>query len=313
MDSDAQTLVAVQWVNDRYRELISRVRFNHLRKVGELRTIGTNSVGTVAVTKGDTAVTGTGTIWNVSPGTFSHGTQPFWAIKIGNSWHEIGSVSDATTIGLKTAYAEDTETAATFTIVKRYHVLADDARWLGHFVHTRLGVNLGEPISPQELDSIDPQRMTYSAPPKYVSVVGTTDRLNTVNGEGILMVELYPYASSAELFKYVYWDVPRAFGIGDSIPPQIDAYVLKEGAYIDYCRFMMSRREKEGKLESAAFWRNEMNAARTKWEYYIIQATKADRAADDVSFLLQRDSGDLARSGDIKTAKAHWLAGFTRS
>ena len=171
---------------------------------------------------------------------------------------------------------------------------------------------MGEPISLQELDTMDPRRTLVGSLPSYVATVGTTKTGNT-DSVGTLMVEIYPYPDKAELIKYVYWDIPSSFGMGDTVPPQIDGYVLKEGAYIDYCRFMMAKREKEGKYEGAGFWRNEMNAAKTKWEYMINQATRADRAADDTSFVLERDSSiSKHRMGDIRTARGHWLAGYTR-
>jgi len=228
------------------------------------------------------------------------------------AWYEIDVVTDDTNLSLLTEYSEATDATSNYKLVKRYHTLASNARWLGQFVHPRLGILLGEPIASQELDDIDPRRTLVGSPPSYVSVVGTTASTATV-GSGILMVEIYPYPAEAELLKYVYWDLPSALSISTTIPPQIDGYILKEGAYIDYCRWMMAKREHEGKLEATTFWRNEMRAAQTKWEYMINQATRADRAADDISFILERDSGRMRHElGDIRTARGHWLSGYTR-
>jgi len=268
------------------------------------------TTGTVTVAEGSTSVTGIGTTWATSPGAFATGTNPYWAFRCGTAWYAVDVVTGNTSLTLTTAFSEDSVTAGSYDLVKRYHKLATNARWLGQFVHSRLGVLLGEPISMDELDTLDPRRSFVGSLPTRVSVVGITPTTAT-DGYGIIMVEVYPYPDDAEMLKYIYWDLPSTISVDTVIPPQIDGYILKEGAYIDYCRWMMAKREFEGKLESAAFWRNEMNAAKTKWEYIVNQATRTDRAVDDLSFILQRDSG-AAPSLEITTAYGHWLAGYTR-
>lgn len=313
MNTEVGYLLVVKWINDRYQELVSRVRFNHLRRIGELRTTAVVDDGTITATRGSTAVTGVATTWATSPAAFATTAQPYWAFRASVAWYEVDVVTNDTSLTLKTAYSEDTAAAgSSYKLVQRYYKLDSNARWLGHFVHPRLGVNLGEPISQTELDSIDARRTLVGSLPCYVSPVGTTKTGNT-DGVGALMVELYPYSTQAELIKYVFWDIPSELTITSTIPPQIDGYILKDGVYIDYCKYLMAKRENAGKLESATFWRNEMYAATTKWEGKIKQATKADRSVDDISFILERDSGAYARGpGEIRTARDHWLAGYTR-
>jgi hypothetical protein len=312
-NSEVAYLLAVKWLNDRYQELVSRVRFNHLRRIGELRTAAVIDTGTITATRGSTAIVGVATTWAAAPAVFATTVQPYWAFKASVAWQEVDAVVGNLSLTLSTEFSETTQAAgSSYKLVKRYHMLDSNARWLGHFVHPRLGVNLGEPVTQKELDSIDPRRTLIGALPQYVSPVGTTKTGNT-DGVGNLMVELYPYATEAELIKYVYWDIPSEFGITDTLPPQIDAYILKDGIYINYCKYMMAKREREGKLEATAFWRNEMHAATTKWEAKINQATRADRAVDDLSFILERDSGSSHHGfGDIRTARGHWLSGYTR-
>lgn len=311
--SDENMILCVKWIDNRYKELVSRVRFNHLRKIGELRTEAVVDTGTITATRGSTAVTGVTTTWATAPGAFATTTNPYWAFRASVAWYEVDVVTDDTNLILLTEFSEATQAAgSSYKLVKRYHPLADNARWLGQFVHPRLGIPLGEPISLDELDDIDARRTLSGSQPSYVATVGTTTSTNT-DGQDILMVEIYPYPDEAELIKYVYWDLPGTISITTTIPAQIDGYILKEGAYIDYCRWMMAKREKEGKFEATTFWRNEMHAARTKWEYIINQATRTDRAVDDTSFILERDSGSRrGRFGDIITARGHWLAGYTR-
>jgi hypothetical protein len=311
MSSEVSYLLAVKWLNDRYKELVSRVRFNHLRRIGEFRTAAAITTGTITATRSSAAIVGVATTWNVAPAVFATTVQPYWTFKAGVAWYEVDAIVGALNLTLSTEYSETTEAAgSSYKLIKRYHALATNARWLGSFVHPRLGISLGEPISQQELDSIDARRTLVGSLPSYVSLIGTTKTGNT-DGVGRLLVELYPYSTEAELIKYVYWDIPSAFDITDTIPPQIDGYILKDGLYVDYCKYMMAKRENEGKLEHTAFWRNEMHAARTVWESKINQAVRADRAVDDTTFILERDSGRY-RPGDINTARGHWLAGYTR-
>ena len=178
------------------------------------------------------------------------------------AWYEVDAVVGDLSLTLGTEFSETTQAAgSSYKLVKRYNLLSSNSRWLGQFVHPRLGVNLGEPVSQQELDSIDPRRTLVGSLPAYVSVIGTTKTGNT-DSVGTLLVELYPYSTYAELIKYVYWDKPSTFGITDTIPPQIDPYILKDGMYIDYCKYMMAKREHQGKLENTTFWRNESSVAR---------------------------------------------------
>jgi hypothetical protein len=55
-----------------------------------------------------------------------------------------------------------------------------------------------------------------------------------------------------------------------------------------------------------------MHAARTKWEYLITHAIKADRSVDDLTMILERDSGARVGSGEVMTALDHWMSKYTR-
>lgn len=310
MSSDEDVLLAVRWIDNRYKELVSRVRFNHLRRIGELTIPGVYTTGTVAITRDLATVTGASSLWATTPGIFVATAQPYWALRATSAWYEVSAVSGNTTLTLLSAFAENTVTTSTYVLAKRYHPLPVSARWLGQFIHLRLGTVLGEPVSIAELDDVDARRTIYGSPPCYVSVVGTTKTGNT-DGVGRIMVEVYPPPKDSEILRYVYWDLPSSITVTTTIPPQIDGYILKEGAYIDYCRWMMAMREKENKPEAAGFWRNEMNAAITKWEHMVSQATRTDRAVDDVYFILQNDNSSRY-VGDVRTARDQWLVNYRR-
>lgn len=78
--------------------------------------------GTVAVTNGQTAVVGTGTVWATesSPGSGAWTSTKAYAgdaLKIGDVLYEIASVTDATHLTLRTAYAGTTNAASAYAIV----------------------------------------------------------------------------------------------------------------------------------------------------------------------------------------------------
>jgi len=284
MASDTSMPIAVRWIDNRYRELVSKVRFRHLRKLGELTVPAAISTGTVSVTLGSTSVAGSGTTWATAPAVFTTGAAPYWSLRANSVWHLIDAISGNTTLTLSSSYSETTNSAASYYIVKRFHPVGSSARWLGKFVVQGIGRDLGEPIAMDELDSIDPRRTLIGSEPVTVA--------QAQNGPSSgIMVEVYPYPSSVTMIHYTYWDIPDELDVDSTIPAQVDGYILKEAAYIDYCRLMSSQREKEGKLESAAYWRNEGRAQETKWQLIMRDAIKADRGSDDLSFILQRNAG----------------------
>ena len=133
----------------------------------------------------------------------------------------------------------------------------------------------------------------------FVCQVGT-------DTNGTIIVEIYPYPKESEIFHYVYWSLPSTLAITDTIPPQIDGYVLKEGVLVDAYRYKMAEAADKGDATTAQFWRNEMHAQRTVWNNVINDAIRADQGADDVTLILDTMGGPYV-SSDIRTARDHWL------
>lgn len=295
-------MAAVRWIDNRYRELVSKVRFRHLRAVGELSIPAAVSTGTVTVSRGSATVTPNATAqaaWVISPTVATH---QYWYFKASSAWYKVTSVNAAAaTLTLTTAFAEDTVTAGTYELVRRHHPLASTARWIGLFWHDRMRRKLEGPIPYDVFTMRVPDRTLVSGTPTTVAQVG-------VDSSGVVIVELYPYPSESEIVHYSYWSLPTALTVSSTIPPQVDAYVLKEGALIDAFRWKMSQADSG---EEMSLWRNESRAQETKWNQYIMDAIRADQAADDVTIMLDTMSG-AAESGDIRDASGHWFATGTR-
>ena len=290
-------LISAQWVNNRYKEMVSKVRFKHLRKIGEVQIPATYDIGTLSVTRGSTAVTGVGTAWETNIGS---GSQEYWYIKPSSAWYKIASVTDETNLVLTTAFSEDTIASAnpqSYKTVKRYHALDSSARWVGDFVLSRLRLPLGNGgrlVPLEQLDREAPGRILTDQFPRTGAQIG-------VDSNGCLMVEFYPYSAKSEIIHYVYWDLPSDLSIGSTIPTQIDPYVLKEGALVDVYRRLKADARNAGNVDISNSWRNDEFAQSTKWQKAIQDAVRTDQGNDDRTFILSMYGGRHG-SGDIRTA-----------
>jgi len=297
---DEGYLLAVRWIDNRYKQLVSRVRFKHLRKIGEIQIPATYDTGTITTTRDSTAVVGVGSAWNTTPG---NGTQEYWSLKPSSAWYKIASITDDTNLVLATNFSEDAVAAGSYKLTKRYHPLDTTARWLGDFVLTRLRLLLGPPIPLEQLDREAPGRILTSQYPTTVAQIG-------VDSNGYVMVEFYPYSANSEIIHYVYWDLPTELAISSTIPPQIDPYILKEGALIDAYRYMKSKARMKGDHEGANSWRNDEFAQATVYERRIKEAVRTDQGSDDRTFILSMYGGHR-RTGDIVTARDHVLSNWS--
>jgi len=253
--------------------------------------------GTVTTAVGSAVVTGSGTL-------FTDELAVGDLVEIAGETKIVLTVDSATqftaTANYGIAHADEVVKLATFhdqtyDIVQRYYELAANVRWLGRFIHQRRHrevVNRAFSV----LDMVIPERQQVSDGPWYWAEVGrsSNDRIR---------VELYPPSTDTELVNYVYWDRPAVLGLTDSIPDGVTEYALTEGALIDLFRYRASQEANRGNVELAAYWRNESRAQATTWERTILEVGKADRAVDDVSFLLQYLGQAVPGSSEIATAR----------
>lgn len=289
--TDAGAPAAARWIDNRYREFCTKAKPRHLRKFGELAIPGVYDTGTLTTTRDSTTVTGVGTAWQTNIGS---GTQEYWYIRPSSAWYQIASVGGELAITLTTAFSEDAVAAGSYKAVKRHHPLDSNARWLGMMYLTRLRARL-DLISLDEMNVRYPGRRLTNHWPFAACQVGA-------DTSGNLMVEVYPPPDESEIIHYVYWDIPTALAIGSTIPPQIDAFVLKEGALIDAYRFEKSKALRAGNVEVAAVWRNDEKAQETKWKQVIQDAAATDRGVDDETFILQSAGSRYSQRPDQRTA-----------
>jgi hypothetical protein len=297
INSDVGLPRAVRFTSHRYRELTNDGRLRALRKLGELVIPAAVDTGTVDCTRDSNVVTG------------SAAAQAVWTsaligryFKTTNAWYKVANVID-NELRLESTFAEDAVDDGSYKVVQRFVPLPAEARYLGTFVHTRLRRKLQKQTA-VEMDWNFPDRILSSnAGPQVVVDFGRDD-------DGNRVVEIYPYSESSEIVHFVYWERSPDLQIGDVLPYSVDEYALKEGVLIDLMRVEAAKAARTSKVEEASFWRNDYRAQETKWERYRQDMLKADRGADDITFVLRHAGIDTTTDGIIRTAREEiWARG----
>lgn len=297
IDSDAGLLLAAKWTNERLRQIAGRTKLRSQRAVTPVTVQANISTGHIAVVRGSQMVTADATASAAWFGDLAGRHLRGRAV-----WYEIEGVSGATA-RLRAPWAEDSSTELTYTIVQR--VVAVAARWIapvGVFQRRRWTV---EAIGLAELDRVAPERPIVAGGAQCFAEIGATIDLE---GRPARAIEFYPPSNDTEVYTLITWGVPRDLALDESLPPELDEHVLREGVLVDAMRYKMAQALTADKLEVAALWRNEYRAQETRWEKVMDQAFAANAAVDDVSVVL-RDLGAGPRI-DITTARDDvWMRG----
>lgn len=271
----AGRVLAATWVNDRYKQLLGKVRFKHTRKIGELAIPAAITTGTVTTVRGSKFVAGNATaqaLWGTD--------QIGWHFRGSVTWYRVVGVSPVDkTLELATPFAEDAITAGGYALVQREFDLPISVRSLDLFVHMRRRASF-TCVPLEFLDALAPSRNDISTGPAYATELGMGEHKGKT-------VEIYPACSTSEVLHYVYRELPERLNLTDTLPQVIDGYVLKEGVLIDVFRWLQAQAAKEGKMEIAALWRNDARAQEANWAKAINAAIMADRGVDDQTFVLQ--------------------------
>lgn len=271
----AGRVLASTWVNDRYKQLLGKVRFKHTRKIGELAIPAAITAGTITTVRGSKYVVGDATAqaaWTTR--------QINWHFRAGVTWYRVVGVSSVDkTLELATPYAEDAASSGGYALVQREFDLPTTVRSLDLFVHMRRRASF-PCVSLEFLDALAPSRNDIATGPAYVTELGMGEN-------GGKRLEVYPASNTSEVLHYVYRELPERLSLTDTLPAVIDGYVLKEGVLIDVFRWLQAKAASEGKMDIAALWRNDARAQESSWMKAIQAAIMADRGVDDTTFVIQ--------------------------
>lgn len=295
-------VMAVDWTNEAYRQLVLRARLRHLRKFGNLILPASISTGTVTATRNSKVVVGDATAlaaWSTAvEGRY---------VRLRTAWYKIAalSVTDSALV-LETEFAEEAVTAGGYYIVARHHELPVSVHWIGVMLQPRLRSELVE-VSIDQLDHLFPDRTDISGVLQYRADAGVGDN-------GGRKIEIYPAADEVELVTYSYWEQPEPLELESRIPQFIDPGALKEGALVQAFRYLANKAAADSKIEQAAFYLNQAGRQNTLWERIMTETIRAERAADDLTAVLTYTAGlysGAGLAGDIMTARDHIWSGWS--
>jgi hypothetical protein len=277
VSTDAGLLRTVKWASERYRELTSQARFKHLRQMGELTIPAPLTTGTGSITPGSATVVGDAT------------ASPVWTsdligrhFRAQRNWYQIIDVLPSATAAqliLASVYAESGLGTTGYKIVQRFTKMPPNLRFMGEFVHMRLGRHL--PIrSSLAAARSNPSRRLVAFGPAFVVDVGADPE------SARRLVEFYPYPTQREQVVFTWYPISRDLRRSDVLPNEVDVALMKAGVLIDIYRYEMAKSQRAGSVEAAGLWRNEVRAQETYWDKKMEDMIRNDRATDDLTFLL---------------------------
>jgi len=295
--------LVLSWVEQRYREVSNRTHLRSLRNEGELvYPAPIISVGTVAVTTGSNKVVGTST-------SFTRGLIG-WYFRFNTNWYLINDVQGQT-LYLNSPYVESTASLAGYYIVQRFTPTAPNVQWIGVVTHPRLFRRLLERTM-NWLDHREAARILVAAfptvwaeGPAYHGTLFTTGNAgsgvtNTLVSDRRKTLEIYPYSTQQELFRYTWWEVLPPVRLETLLPPEVDPYMLYEGVKADIYEYRreMALAKTPPDAQSAMVYQRAMEQAQGRWEQVLQQLVVKDMLALDEDVELWSDFGDSS-STDI--------------
>lgn len=224
---EVSVIVIKQRVNIRYQQILKMREWEFLRSTTLVATAANYETGTLAITSGDNAVTGTGTTFTaamVGRSLFIGAThsQPY-GISVFNS---------ATSLALSSTFAPaDNASAETFSVkALRYSPSVGDIARI-----ERITIDERPLVEkpPGFFDIIDPDRST-TGEPVYYSVVGKSRQSGTIT------FEIHPVPDGEYVMKVVYFKKASDLS-SDTETPLIDIELLEAGALWDCYRIFAAK------------------------------------------------------------------------
>lgn len=186
---DTPLPLAQDFVKTSYRRALDRNEWGALRARSEWQIPEAYTTGTASVTLNSASVTGTSTVWTSS----MVGRQ----FKVGNGpFYTIATVPSATSLTLDRVFAQDTDTAADYSISLVYVTPASDVRHILSVIDPENRWMLNRGYTTEFLDAKDPQRVR-TGPPRVIAG-------GFYNSSGLPLFELWPRSTSAKYLPYTY-------------------------------------------------------------------------------------------------------------
>lgn len=263
--SDATNKTNVyRWINYTQQDLCARWPWSFMLGREAIATIPDYTTGTVAVSAGGTAVTGTSTVW-----TTTHGDGSYYIQFLGsNDWYRVSARGSNTGITIETAYQGTTAlTVATYILRKIFYSLSSTCDKILDIRNWNTPLKLVQ-IDPRGLDSIRPNPQSNG--PSYGYVTYGYD------STGNVQISPYPFPSDSRLFEIRTHKRPTDMVVSTTETPSIPnkyAHVLAWGAIAVAFAYKTN-------FEAAALWSS-------KFEQKIKDMQRQDRQSEDYQPVLE--------------------------
>lgn len=256
--SDATNIAnATRWCNYVQQDIVARWPWSFMLGREAIASVPDYSTGTVAVSVGGTAVTGSSTVWTATHGDGSYYIQ-FSGTK---DWYRVSSRSSNTAIVIETAYLGSVLTAATYILRKIFYSLSSTADRIMDVRNWNTPMKLVQ-VDARTIDGMRPNPQSTNSSYGYMTF-GYDSSAN-------LQISPYPFPSDARLFEFRTHKRPTDGAV--SIPNKF-AHVIAWGAIA--VGFAWLR-----KFEEATIWS-------TKFEQKIVEMKKEDRQSEDYQPVLR--------------------------
>lgn len=229
--------LALNWLEDRYRQVWSASDWPFAIKFGVFQTVAKITAGTVTVTNNSATVSETTTNDN---GWSSSVEGRFFRATGDNTFYEIPTFTNGTpdTITLQRVYEGSTATEKGYTIFQHVYSLGSDVGRIENLVDLNQGQPLRE-VNQNHLDMVFPNRPSYGEPQLWA---------NSGRDENdIYQVELYYIPSSVRSFQYRYIQEAPYLTSGDqkTVPHAFES-MLRHGWKADYWRWRATMNDAKG-------------------------------------------------------------------
>jgi hypothetical protein len=215
---EIDAITITNFVNRRYQSLLRSWQWSFLKDRAVLTTVNPYSTGTVTVSNGSVAVTGSGTTW-----TSAMLGRQFRASSLGE-FYEIASVESATSLSLRYAYGGNTASGAAYSIFQHIYSLVSTATKIQSIVYR---FPLKE-ANKESMDQIDAERKSTGTPQWFIYL--------GKDSSGYQQVEIHPVPAAAYTLRYEFYK-----SVSDMVLPS-DVPVIREdlveaAALIDCYRY----------------------------------------------------------------------------
>jgi hypothetical protein len=209
------------WIIDAYDQILAKRQWSGLETTGFVQVPGAYRTGSINVTAGSTAVTGTSTVWDAGMTG-----RKIRALER-NEWYTI-AVSGPTDLTLDRPWEGATETLLPYSIFVNTFLLPVNVRVLNGVVNSTLGAEM-QSIDKADLNLASPNRLGLGTPMFYA--IGPYEAVFTsVPPPQYKQVEVYPAPDQATTFQFFATSAVAAFtGTNTSDSPAVwvsDALIM---------------------------------------------------------------------------------------